>query len=1025
MVSNKSKNLEQRDDLLNLIVGGDPDNGVSGMAEYFGLGTSEGLISMLIAAAGNADGTSADKQAELVQAARDALGADDVTPFIKRYVLDVVRGASFTRDLVDMIEQRLSGEAGVTPPLLESAADAAEDLKRVLLVYGDQQTSEKYGTVSVNEFLSIESDSDINSGDPQKDKSPGLAAYIVKPVGISPSTKNVGALTLFMNTIPTHEFSRAVPYVDLTMQVGRGALSSDGRLNSPTQLKFVLGGAKVEEGTANYSIAQAANAKLDDGGELEPNEEAATAGMELFLSPQTMGPVASTGAGYAELNAPSLRPTPILDPFRPLISLDRVSIDVAASTGFMSFKTANVEMTLHDRSRMHEIADFIKPDLFSKTEFLMEYGWHHPDGIDFERSPWGSLLNAMRVKEKYGIVNSSFQFADNGEVKISLQLAMKGANEYRAVQVGQDSATQNALQRIKTLQERVAEIRSSVNNRTLGGAKHGKSVFGEQVLQAAQTTLGNPVLDPKSRRRIERVIGRLQSLEGNAKAQELADTLTELYVEGPDGKPAAVEEFQSSIQAGIKKKFQSIDGLSPTELAEGAEIITDDNEFAGGTDIRLDPFIDLSRLTVDDLKQSKTSKFVSFGKVFMKFVAEPIASSYRFDEVQVLFYPLNNGAGAARNRSVASLLIERELLKKEFETATLERRSTGMSVGEFQNFLNSNFLDNPANPSYGMATLYKPKKDNGSIKYVANFKGIRGRDKQDQWSTQIEEKLIAMGVPNGIFRPPHVDLHIEAVPARVPDGAEGRTREQQDEKTILRIHVFDKAATMYETQGELIRSISDSHLNTIGYVEPNEKDGDEGRQLASAKKIVQAADRLGILERIPDEAAAPEQADGPVTKHFRIVGGPQELKKFVMSTAPYIIYGGQNTAIEELGLQSIQDPALATVNMLRTDRAGSVTPQGSGRGGVPLKTIPARLDVSSMGCPLLSFMQQFFVDAQTGTDLDNIYAITQLSHNIDATSFKSSFEMVPQQAYGKYESTLNKVEQALGELEDYRNSLDE
>jgi hypothetical protein len=151
-------------------------------------------------------------------------------------------------------------------------------------------------------------------------------------------------------------------------------------------------------------------------------------------------------------------------------------------------------MILHDRSRLHEIADFVKPDLYSTTEFLLEYGWHHPDGNDYERNPFGALLNAMRVKEKYGIVNSSFQFEDNGEVRISLQLAMKGANEYRTVQIGNNEKVQGALREITNLQERIAEIRSAINSTHLDGKRGGKSVFGEQILEAAQSTNGNPTI---------------------------------------------------------------------------------------------------------------------------------------------------------------------------------------------------------------------------------------------------------------------------------------------------------------------------------------------------------------------------------------------------------------------------------------------------------------------------------------------------------------------------------------------------
>lgn len=1002
MGSDKSRNVIGHDDLLNMIIGGDPATGITGLSQYFGLGTSEGLVNQLIDASTLNDGS------DLSRAAADAIGTDIITSTVKRLVLDVVKGASTTRDLVSEIEQLFL--PNITPPLI----DTSSDLWRTLLIFGDRETSEKYGTVSVNDFLRISSDSPINSGYPSK-TSPGLAAYIVKPVGITPGTKNTAALSLFMNSIPTIELSRAVPFCEMTIDSGRPAIV-DGRLNAPSQLKFIMGSAELES-DVDITMASAIADVFPDGA-IQRDVILGSAGMELFTAPQLMGPVGLTNDdAFANSDIPSLRPTPVLDPFRPLMSLNSINIDVVASTGFMSFKTAKVDLTLHDRSRMHEIADFVKPDLFSTTEFIIEYGWHHPDGFDVELNPFGALLNAMRIKEKYGIVNSSFELQQSGEVNVSLQLAMKGANEYRTVQVGTDTTVQGTLRDIQMLQQRVAEIRSAANSQFASNRSHGKSVFAEQILEAAQTTLDNPTITQKQRRKLMSVIGRLDALGagGNSNAVELSNTLRELYGDESGEQKSAVDRFKSSVAGVIESKFKAIDGISPTELARGASVVLDDGELSGG-DIAVDPFIDLARLKLADLTAlGRTSRYVSFGKVFMKFVAEPIASTGRFDEVQVLFYPMNNAAGAARNRSVASLLIDRDDLKREFEGFVLDRRAANITVGEFQNFINQTFIDNVANPSYGVATFYQKKKDvDGTVRHMPNFNGQRGKDRNDKWATDLEQKLISMGVCGGIFKPPHVDIHIECLPARLPNTRKG-IGGIDDSKTLLRIHVFDKVASSYESQGELIRALTDSHLNTIGFVEVN-SDADEGRQLESARRIIAAAAQLKLIERVSDDIASSGSPLGATTQHYRIVGGPQELKRFVMSTAPNIIYGCQNSAIITLGLGSIQDPLLSTVNMLRTDRAGSITPNGSGRGGIPLKTIPAKLDISSFGCPLLSFMQQFFVDAQTGTDLDNIYAITQLSHTLEPSSFKSSFSMVPQQAYGKYESTLNKVEQALSEL---------
>lgn len=987
MTSAKSRNLNQRDDILNIIVGGGEGTGQSGLAPFFSLGSSEDLVQSVLE-------TNPEDALDpiIAQANSDVLGGGIVHDIVKRAVLDTVKGAFTVRDLVYHLEEQIAGLVG------DEKAQAEENLLRLITINSSAEIAQKqFGSnETIGEMLNISEDV-INSKDPSK-PTPGLSSIMLHPVGISPGTKNVAALTLFMNAIPTMEFSRAMPYVEMTMQVARPALTADGRPNTPSTVKFLLGARQLDEGTADYSMQTAASGTLEGAANIGDN--ASTAGMELFLGPQTMAPVPGT-TGYDEMNAPSLRATPIIDPFRPLLSLESINIDVAASTGFMSFKTATVTLTVHDRSRLHEVADFVKPDLFGKTEFLIEYGWYHPmdsnDQHDYLQNPWGALLNAMRVKEKYGIVNSSFTMQGDGSVQVTLELAMKGANEYKSTLVGSDIEVQKAAQYIDELQERVSELRSSLTSKLHGGVQNTKSVLGSQILDAAQSTNGSPDIERKLRRKLNSTMRRLESLDSKD-AVQLAETLGELYGTSKSDEGSAVKRLRTSIAEVINKKFQAIENPERGALVDPYFIEAVSN-------LRRKEFVTLL---------DSPSEYVTLGKVLMNFVAAPLASTLRFDDVQMLFYTFNASAGAIRNTSTAGFLIKKEELRREFDSYVLERRGTGMSVGEFMNFITQTFVDNMAALSYGMSTIYQKDKE-GKIK--PNAKTFRGqKDKDIRAAQEAEQKLLKMGVPDGVFKMPQLDLHIECLPGRPTKGNEGQASDALDEKTILRIHVFDKAATAYETQSQLIAASRDAQLSAISFTDDVDKD-DLGMQKLRANTYVNAAVSTGILEGVPGTESSNNDPEGSKYSHYRLVGGPQAVKEFVRSTAPNIIYGAQNTAVEELSLASIQDPALSTVNMLRTDRAGSVTPEGSGRGGVPLKTIPAEASVTTMGCPLLSFTQQFFIDAGTGTDLDNLYAITSLQHTIEPGVFKSSFQLTPLQGYGKYESTVNRTEAALAELD--------
>jgi hypothetical protein len=88
----------------------------------------------------------------------------------------------------------------------------------------------------------------------------------------------------------------------------------------------------------------------------------------------------------------------------------------------------------------------------------------------------------------------------------------------------------------------------------------------------------------------------------------------------------------------------------------------------------------------------------------------------------------------------------------------------------------------------------------------------------------------------------------------------------------------------------------------------------------------------------------------------------------------------------------------------KSGRPSVTQPNGGGTGGLPLRIIPASVSLNTMGCPLLDFMQLFFIDFNTGTTIDNVYGITGLIHNITPGKFESQLTMTFYDAYGRFEA---------------------
>jgi hypothetical protein len=81
-----------------------------------------------------------------------------------------------------------------------------------------------------------------------------------------------------------------------------------------------------------------------------------------------------------------------------------------------------------------------------------------------------------------------------------------------------------------------------------------------------------------------------------------------------------------------------------------------------------------------------------------------------------------------------------------------------------------------------------------------------------------------------------------------------------------------------------------------------------------------------------------------------------------------------------------------------------------------MQIAPTECSLELLGCPLMQFGQNFFIDFGTGTTADNIYFVTGLDHKIEAGTFTTSVKLTFLDAYGSYQSTNLKVKTASATL---------
>lgn len=918
---------------------------------------------------------------------------------------------------------------------------------------GDSPTTTDTDLVSVLDMLGYGSeDTRINSRPTSPSREhPGLSVILSNSPRVSLESQNAAASTIFFNGIPNVELARAVPYVNIDFFFPAPPTGPNDRLQTLSLNRFLEGAKQVRQGTSLELMTQANTTEgtLVSTQQAEPGqpipEVYSVAGMEMFTSPQTLVNADASSAPSAE------RSNPVLDKFRPLMSLQSLTISVAPSAGLMSFKRGELTIVLHDRSRLPEVARFVKPDLYGQNEIQIEYGWSHPDGglvsannssstsRDGSVNPYGDLIDGMRVKEKFMVVNSSFNFDNTGQVIIKLNIAMRGAAAFNTELMSSDNETfGNLIQEIEELQTTISELRQRVFPPSTATTQ--REIRGRQILDAAQDAMSHPNLTNDLRDAL-RDFRRAYQDSSNPSARELVQRIEQIF--GDDvsrrrrgesleprrtsGEPTVIQRVRRTIADSVRRKVSTMQSTADPFLVLDPEV--------GGSRLLVEPGGNGSRLSAAErrrVSEFERSAFgvdltseqpVSLAKLMLTFIGEPLANTGRYDDVQLLFYPFNDKAGKANGMNIGNFVVEADYFADELARYRLGHigRSSVMSLREFTTFVADTIIDDPAAPSYGLKDEQGPLFES-FVEDDGRVRGTRAVDEAPDHQTRMQALLQGV-TPDGNFAMPQVEIYVEALP-QTTGQADGEDSQANNGKTILRLHVFDRQSTSYSSLGRILASTRTETLQSLGRF-PNLLGRNRGvreAQTSIANATLEAAERTGLLQLIPENPTSGDERPAAADIQYRLVGGPQKLKDFIMQNSPYIIYGAAGTTVKNAQLASLQESGLNTVNLIRSfRREESITPNGEDAGGLPMQIIPTQLSAECFGNPLIQYAQQYFVDFQTGTTADNFYSVIGIDHTFNAGNFTTQVRFGPFDAWGQYRSFVGAVQQALDVLRDVDN----
>ena len=859
------------------------------------------------------------------------------------------------------------------------------------------------------------------------------------------ANRDSAAAQIFLQALPSIEISKAVPFFDMKAIVkgdpyvanesdqkdpgfkfGNGIsiykfLSGERIESDDTLVKELVSALPVEMMVPPISI----QGKAGEKPEVETQEGKITvAGMEVFTAPQTLNrgdhqyiDLNTTDTNYGEeagkLNGgtgPTQIPyeNKILDKFRPFMTVESFNVQVTPATGMLATKSAEVKIKLHDKTRLNQVIPFISPAKLGICDIQIEWGWSHPETRP-EINPYGALINSMRCKELWGVMNSSYTFTPEGQVDISLKLFSKGAQRASFELISNNPKT--GEHPMETLKKLITAIRQAVKGLKKVGYTLNEEMGAPDVLGKASSVSGLLGLDEKGRKQITKFIEGMQKKKMNKESKAAWDSLGK----GWDDAQDAAGDFQQQLKDGLLKEIDAACGTS--NIAGDPYLVVDSKSAPKGFAIK------------GDIYNINPVKYVSLGKLLLQLVAKPLLATGQFNEIQMVFYPMNEFAMFAKDLNVAQYPINKAKLKKRLVDEI--KKNPSITIQKLLNLIKRTFVNFPGDDIYGMSKAYSEKPDDdGKYKVKESF---TKDEKAKQKFSVLKSEILKLAYPGEgterRFKKPSIQMWVECVQHEKDPGV-----------SILRLHFFDKACTSYSSYAQLWSATGSNDLGIIGkYARgkasvkklkekiakaPKKERKKLEEQLKNrqarvnsheehARRQIEIFQKNGLIKEIKINKTV-DKKKVSVTK-YQIAGGPDQLRGILAANMPTLKYGTEFSGILNASLQTNSNPQMETIHMQR--QGGSSGTSDGFDPGLPMSVKPVTLSIDTFGCPYVNFGQQFFVDFQTNTTIDDIYAVTGVSHSLSPSEFKSQIKLTPLNKTGQYRSLQDSFDDATGVAE--------
>lgn len=985
-----------------------------------------------------------------------------------------------------------------------SEDSTGDSLNFINTVYGDRNSADvkdKDSIYDITEMLNFEGEKknnlSVNSDIKTCSKlSPNFSVILLNNRNLRSGLKNGLEISTFFNLITTLELSKAYPYFNATFILPSISKQDKKSIFKTATLNQFLFGFEQNK-SDNFNNFEGKIKKNESSIGVETN-------LSIFTTPQTVVNL-NEKIGHSDIlnkEEKKLRITSVHDSTRPFMTLKDFTIDVAPTKGLMSFKTGKISLILHDRTRMGDIAPFIKPDLFGAfgAEIMVEYGWVHNESQSTNsNNPIGEFLDSSKCVEKYMITNSQFTVENNGQVNINLSIAMKGPIDIRQTEIFADVSKKIDFDRLNTT---AANYSIAIDEFTGSSS----NAFQFNIVSSGFSSLKSrkPVND-KILKQITNVRNKLQIAKSvckklknvippNQRIQTFKSTEINVSKFNVDNlnlnsiKKSILKNniFRRAKKEDIIRSFNGVFGLNGSteglietgsgfslilpkgssfskmlEVESSLEDVINNISFLIGKNTNIkettkkfvetliggtkyhDMFFDFDLLYLisnsqnldkEDILVKKglfwgginKGNFVSLGTLISSLIATHMLPSGKYDEIQILFNTVNQKAGLAASYNsvlnnlgignsfrseplnIASLLINRsdleKFLKKLFEN------NTRLTLESLISQIITNFVITRDNPVYGLSGLFERESFDLPVKPITKrrlIKGLANKSVKDQLNFLYYGDKVDLYESNPRFVPPSIHMTFDSL-----------TSPDDSSKTICRITVYDRNDNPYQSMCDLYnqsfteKSKGFNQLKELEYELKNKK--------LTTKQTKDITDKINnrLRDLLDEEKGLFEKfiERDKTFYRFKTGFGFKDLKEKYKKIIPTATFATQNTALINASVATVNEGKLNTVYITRADRNNTSELNDKVLLDMPLRILPAQASIETFGCPWINFGQYIFLDFETGTTLDNTYAVTGIQHTISPGTFKTRVSLSYGDVYGKYEGVADGFEQSLSKF---------